>query len=134
ARGKEGPQVVDRVGLGRVLVRTVALDAREAQSDTARIARRGLDAVQRYFDDELRPHEDGDPAAARLAREQLSRLPLEELVREPFEALPDHDEVTGARVAGAEVEVREPPLTPAVAPLGSEHHQVVRADGLHLAP
>src|SRR5204862_5746968 len=38
------------------------------------------------------------------------------------------------RTARTEVEVREPGLPAAVAPLGAQHDEVVRADRLHLAP
>jgi hypothetical protein len=103
---EQGAQVVDHVGLAGVLVRPVALHAGKAERDAAGVARRGLHAVECDLDDELGADEHGDPAAAGLAREQLLRLPRQELVRQPLEALPDHDEVVRARVAGAEVEVR----------------------------
>ena len=117
-----------------VLVRPVALDAGEAQGDAAGVAGGGLDAVERDLDDELRTHEHRDSLTAGLALEQLLRLPLEQLVGQSLEALADHDEVARARIAGAEVEVREPALPAAVAPFGTEHDEVVRPHRLDLAP
>src|SRR5262249_50393838 len=92
-------KVVDRVRLGGLLVRAIALDTRKPQGDSARIARRGLDAVERDLDDELGAHEDGDPAPLDLAREQLLRLPAEQLVGHALERLADHDELAAPRVA-----------------------------------
>src|SRR6266581_8005036 len=79
--------VVDRVGVAGVLVRPVALDPREAERDTAGVARRGLDAVERDLDDELRPDEHRDPAPFGFALEERRRLPREQLVRQALEAL-----------------------------------------------
>ncbi|HZC28469.1 MAG TPA: hypothetical protein VE269_01925, partial [Gaiellaceae bacterium] len=64
-------------------------------------------------------------APRRLAREQLLRLPFEELVRQALEALPHHHEFAGVGVPGAEVEIREPALPPPVAPFGAEDDEVV---------
>src|SRR5687767_11475597 len=82
-------QVADRVRVRGVLVRPVALDAGEAERDAARVAGRGLDAVERDLDDELRTREHRDPLPAGLALEQRRRLPLEQLVGQPLERLPD---------------------------------------------
>src|SRR5438876_983250 len=75
SRGEERPEIVDRVRLGGALVGPVALDAREPKRDAARIAARGLDAVERDLDDEVGADEDGDAQPPCLAREQLLRLP-----------------------------------------------------------
>src|SRR5436305_1528723 len=85
------------------LDRAVALDAGEAEREPARVAGGGLDAVERDLDDELRAYQDGDPAPGGLTGEQLAGLPLQELVREPLEALPDHQKLAGSRVQGPEV-------------------------------
>ena len=74
------------------------------------------------------------PSPAGLALEQLGGLPREQLVGQPLEALADHHEPAGPRVARAEVEVRQPPLPAPVAPLRAEHDEVVGAHRLHLAP
>src|ERR671919_599721 len=70
----------------------------------------------------------------RLVREKLLRLPLEELVRQPLEALSHHHECARGRVAGAEVEIREPPAPAAVSTLRAEYDEVVRAHRFHLEP
>src|SRR2546430_12859056 len=54
----------------------------------------------------------------------LGRLPLEHFVRHPLERLPQHHEPAGVRIAGAEVEVREPAVAAAMAPFGGEYDQV----------
>ena len=118
-----------------VLVGPVALDAREAQRDAARVARRGLHAVERDLDDELGPDEHRDARAARVSRASSSAVcQREQLVGQALEGLADHHEPAGAGIARAEVEVREPALPPAVAPLGAEHDEVVRAHRLDLPP
>src|SRR5207247_2546460 len=83
----------DRVGLGGVLVRAVALDAGEAQRDAARVAPAPLHPVEGDLDDELGTDVDGVAVAARLQPEELLRLPGEHLVRHPLERLPEHHEV-----------------------------------------
>ena len=85
-RRQQCAQVVERVRLGRVLVRPVALHAREAERDAARVALRGVHAVERDLDHQLGADEDRDPTLADLARQQLLGLPLEQLVRQPLEA------------------------------------------------
>ena len=61
-------------------------------------------------------------------------LPAQQLVGEPLERLAHHHERAGVRVAGAEVQVGQPPLPAAMAPLGPEHHQVIGLHRLDLAP
>src|SRR5262249_3835799 len=102
--------------------------------DTPWVAGRGLDAVDGDLDHELGPDEHCNPPSPGLAREQLPRLPLQHLVGETLEALPDHDEPAIDRVAGSEVEVREPALTPPVPPLGAEHDEIVGPYRLQLQP
>src|SRR5215213_8728266 len=103
-RPEQAAQIVDGVGLARILVRPVAPHAREAKRHAAGVARRRLDAVERDLDDELRADEDGDPTPAGLTGQELRRLPLEHLVRQALEALADHDELARARIAGVEME------------------------------
>src|SRR6185312_6217657 len=123
-------QIINRVSFGCVLVLPVALDARETKREPARVAGGGLDAVQSYLDHQLGIHEHGDPAPAGLALEQSLGLPPQELVRQALEGLADHHELAGARIAGAEMEVREPALPPPMSPFCAEHHEVVRAHRL----
>ena len=54
---------VDRVGLGRGLVRTIALEPREPQRETARVVRALLKSVEGDLDDELGTHDHGMTAA-----------------------------------------------------------------------
>src|SRR5207253_932547 len=110
------------------------LDAREPEGDAARIARGRLDAVECDLDDQLGTDENSDPATACLAAEQLRGLPAKELVRQALEALAHHHEAVPIRIAGAEVEVREPAAAAPVAPLRAEHDEVVRPNRLHLEP
>ena len=65
--------------------------------------------------------------------EQPLGLPGEHLVGEALERLAEHDEPAG-RVARAEVQVGQPALAPAVAPLDREHDQVERVPRLDLDP
>jgi hypothetical protein len=69
-----------------------------------------------------------------LKREQLSRLPGEQLVGEALECLAEHHPAPGARVTGAQVQVGQPALTPPVPPFNGEDHQVQGVPGLHLDP
>ena len=116
------------------LVGAVALHAREAQRDAARVARARLHAVERDLDDELRAHVDDVPVAAGLELEQPLGLPREHRVGHALERLAEHHEAAGLGVARAEVEVREPALAAPVTPLGGEHDEVERVDGLDLEP
>src|SRR4051794_13725892 len=123
---------VERIGLGRGLVRAVAQDAREAQRDASRVAGAGLDPVERDLGDELGPDVDDPVAALGREGEQALGLPREHLVGETLEGLAEHHEpVAGAR---PEVEVGEEPLAAAVAPLGGEDHEVERVARLDLQP
>src|SRR5205085_10437975 len=71
---------------------------------------------------------------AGLAFQKCPGLPLQQLIGQAFEALSDHHEPPGVRVARAKVEVREPAAPAPMAPLGAEHDEVIGADGLDLAP
>src|SRR6185503_17714956 len=99
------------------LVGPVALDARKAQRHAAGILGATLHVVERDLDHQLGAHIHGPLVAPDLARQQLARLPFEDLVGQPLEGLAEHDEAAGARVTRAEVQVREPALAPAAAPL-----------------
>ena len=61
-------------------------------------------------------------------------LPAEDLVGHSFEGLADHDELTGGRIAGSQVNVGQESRSTAVAPLRRQHDQVIRVDRLDLAP
>ena len=116
-----------------LLVGAVALHAREAQGQAAGIHGALLQVVERDLDHQLRPHVHGVGVAAGLAREQLARLPGEHLVGHALEGLAEHDPAAG-RVARAEVQVRQPSLAAAAAPLGGEHDEVERVRALDLEP
>src|SRR5437764_11126803 len=133
-RGQKRAQLVDRVGFVWSLVGSVALYAGEAERDTARVSRRGLDTVQRDLDHELGTDEHGYPPPLGLAFEQRFGLPLQELVGEALETLSDHHELARRGMPCSKVKVREPAVTASVAPLCGEHHQVVGAHRLDLAP
>ena len=68
------------------------------------------------------------------ALEQSLGLPGEHLVGHALEGLAEHHEAAGLRVARAEVQVAEPPLPAAVAPLGREHDEVEGVRALDLEP
>ena len=116
------------------LVRAVALHPREAQRQAAGVLRARLQVVEGDLDDQLGPHVHGVAVAAGLAREQLARLPGEQLVGHALEGLAEHHEAAGRGIARAEVQVRQPALAPAVAPLGGEHDEVERVRALDLEP
>src|SRR6266403_2313447 len=118
------PHGLDGIRLVRALVRAVAYDAREAQRQATRIGGARLEAVERDLHDELGPDVHHVSGASGLELEQLGRLPLEHFVRHPLEGLPQHHEPAGVRIAGAEVEVREPAAAAAMAPFGGEYDQV----------
>src|SRR5918993_2083541 len=86
----DGAHRLDRVGVARGLVRSIPLDASEAQRHSSRITRARLDAVEGDLDDELGPDEDDVALATRLQREQMLRLPGEHLVRHALEGLAEH--------------------------------------------
>src|SRR5690606_31253126 len=116
------PDGVDGVGIGWVLVGSVAADAGEAECHSARIASRDLDAVERHFHDELRTHVDDVLRFPGLPPLQLLRLPSEEGVGHALERLSDHHEAVLS--PGAEVEVGQPTLATPVTPFGGEDHEV----------
>ena len=73
------------------------------------------------------------PSRPIAPRQELLRLPLQGGVGEAFEGLAHHD--PGAvGTPGAEVQVREPTVPPAVPPFRGEHDEVERLHRLHLAP
>ena len=57
------PHGFDGVGFRRALVIAVALDARKAQREAARVVRARLDFIERDLGDELRPHVHDVPVA-----------------------------------------------------------------------
>ena len=61
-------------------------------------------------------------------------LPGQHLVGHALERLAEHDEPAGLRVAGAEVDVGQPALAPAAAPLDRQHHEVEGVPRLDLDP
>ena len=126
--------VFDRVGLGGGLVLAVAEHPREAERDTAGISRAALHAVEGDLHDEFRADVHGPVVAVVRQLLQSRRLPCEQLVGEALERLAEHHPATGPRVAGAEMQVRQPPATPAVPPFHREHHEVQGVPRLHLDP
>ena len=101
--------VRDVVGVGRRLVRAVAADAGEAQGDAARVAGRGLHAVEGDLDDELGPdvHDVAGLGADRELPAARSVCQRSSSSVRPLNVLPT---ITNVAVvaAGAEVEVRQP--------------------------
>jgi multimeric flavodoxin WrbA len=79
-RREERSELADRVGLAGVLVRAIALDPREAQRDATGVPDRGLNPVEGDLDDQLRADEHRDPTPVGLARQELTRLPFEQLI------------------------------------------------------
>src|SRR4051794_31433107 len=107
----------ERVGLGRRLVAAVPLDAREPQREPPGILRALLNFVERDLGDDLRSQVHGVAVARDLELEEPLRLPREHLVGEPLERLAEHHEAAALAVARAEVQVAQPSLAPAAAPL-----------------
>ena len=61
-------------------------------------------------------------------------LPVEHRVGHALERLAEHDEATGVRVAGAEVDVRQLAGASARTPLDREHHEIERVHRFDLEP
>ena len=125
---------VDRVGLVGRLVLAVAQHPGEAQRHAARVARAALHAVEGDLDDQLGADVDGPVVAVVLKLEEPLGLPGQQLVGQALEGLAEHDPAAGLRVAGAQVQVGQPALAPAVTPLDGQHHQVEGVPWLHLDP
>ena len=87
------------------LVLAVALDAREAEGDAARVAAARLHAVERDLDHELGAHVDGVRRAPLLELQQALGLPGQHLVGQALERLAEHHELPALGVARAEVQV-----------------------------
>ena len=123
----------DQVGVLGVLVGAVALHPREPQRHAAGVAGAGLHAVEGDLHHQLGTHEHRVALAAVLDLQERLRLPGEQRVGEALERLAHHHEAA-VGIAGAEVEVAQPPLPASAAPLGGQHDQVEGLDRLHLAP
>ena len=78
----------DRVGVGGGLVGPVALHAREAEREAARILRTRLHVVERDLGDDFRPNVDGVRVAPNLELEKLRRLPPSISSVSPLNVLP----------------------------------------------
>ena len=116
------------------LVGAVALDPGEAQGDPTRIVGTGLDVVEGDLHHQLRPHVDDVALAADGPGLQGFGLPAQQLVGHALEGLAQHDEAARHRIAGAEVQVGQPALPAAAAPLGRQHHQIQGVRQLQLQP
>src|SRR5438046_2081724 len=112
----DGAYGVDLVRFGGRLVVAIAKDTRETERHLARVARRGLHAVERDLDD-LLGAELHHVAIGRSLREleEAASLPFEHRVGHAFEGLAQHDE-TARGITGPHVDVRELALAPARAP------------------
>src|SRR6516225_5492035 len=130
----EGANGLDRVGLLGPFVRAVALDAGKSQGEPAGVMGARLDIVERDLDHKLRLDIDRVGVAGDGELAQLSGLPRQHLVRHALEGLPQHHKRARVRVSRAEVQIAEPAGAPAMAPFGSEHHQIKRDRGLDLEP
>src|SRR5687767_2240568 len=82
----------------RAVVGSVSLDAGESERRTARVMRTPLYLIERNLDNELGAHVHDVSFAANLARQQLLRLPLEDLVRHSLERLSQHHEPARHRI------------------------------------
>ena len=134
AAGQQGPDGVDRVGVGGGLVRAVAQHAGEPQRDPAGVAGAPLHAVERDLDDELRPQQDTPVRALPGVVGEGPRLPVQQLVGHALERLADHDRLATVGVAGAEVDVGELACAASVAPLRADHDEIQREHRLDLLP
>lgn len=75
------------VGLFRLLVVAMFHDPSEAKSETTRVARRPLHAVEGDFNHLLGPNTDAVSLSVRCQFQEPLGLPGEYLVRRPFESL-----------------------------------------------
>src|SRR4029079_5424855 len=108
---------VDRIGLRGRLVGAVALQAREAKREAARVVRALLQVVERDFGNEFRTNVYDMTVASGFAREQLGGLPFERRVGQALERLAEHHEPAARRIARAQMQVRKPGFAAARAPL-----------------
>src|SRR4029450_6286530 len=130
----EGADRLDGVGLLGALVLAVAADAGEAQGEAARVAGAGLEAVEGDLDPQLGADPDHPAVAGAVGQlQEALGLPAEQLVGQALEGLAEHHE-PAVGVAGAQVEVGQPALAAAVAPLDGQDDQVEGVDRLDLEP
>ncbi len=137
ARGgalEDRPDRVDRVGLLGPLVVAVAQDAREAQRHAAGVARarctpsKAISTTSSGRTWTTMPSREVSSSSSRsVCQASISSVM-------PLNVLPSITKPPVVRVARAEVEVREPALAAAVAPLGGEHDEVERVPRLDLEP
>src|SRR5262249_7005981 len=123
-RGEQFAHGVDGVGFRGTLVGAITLHTCKPQRQTRGVLRAFLNLVERNFNHDFRPHVHGIRVACNLELEQLLRLPLQHLVGQPLEGLPQHDELSTHRIACAEMQVGQPPAPPPMSPLGSEDYEV----------
>src|SRR5258706_8365579 len=97
----------ERVRFGRGLVAAIALDAREPESEAARILGARLDVVERDLGNDLRAHVDRVVVAPDLELEERPGLPGEHRVGEALEGLAEHDEATALAIPRAEVQIAQ---------------------------
>src|SRR5215831_12367279 len=130
----EAAHRVDGVDFVRPLVLAIAHYTREPQSHPARIARAALHAVESDLRDQLWAYIDRPAVARALQFQQPLCLPGQHRVGQPLEGLTEHDVPARLGVERPEMEVGEPALPPAMAPLGGEDQQVERDARLDLDP
>src|SRR5437588_271554 len=122
------------VGLRGGLVWAIAFHSCKPQRQPAGILRAFLQIVEGNLHNELRPNEDDVAVAAYIPLEERACLPLEQLVCETLEPFAQHHESAALFVASAEMQLAEPPASPAIPPLRSQHHEVERPGELDLQP
>src|SRR6185503_18510801 len=88
----DGAHGIDGIGVLGPLVRAIALHAREAQREAARVLRALLDVAELDLDHQLGAQLHDPVVAAGLASEELARLPFEHRVGHALEGLAEHDE------------------------------------------
>src|SRR4051794_19281864 len=118
---------VDRThGLHRINVRgplvlAIANHPGEPQRHPGRVARRRLHPVERDLNHHLRAQVDSPVIPPYGELLEALRLPPKELVRQPLERLPEHDELARLLVARTEMQVRQPARPTTMTPLRREH-------------
>src|SRR5262249_19654326 len=107
-------------------------DAGEAQSETRRVARAGLDFVVLNLDDELGAHFYLPGVLRGLDAQQPLHQIQALLIGQPLESLADH--LPLGSVAHAQPVIAQRSRSAAMSPFGSEDNRVERLRGLDLEP
>ena len=125
---------LNRIRLMGGLVWPIAFDAGKAEGETGGIARRFLDVAEGNFYDQFWAHEHRVTFTVTFQCEQLFGLQAQHVVGQSFKRLAKHDELTCLRIAGAEMEIREPAFPSPISPFGGKHDEVEGRRLLELEP